>query len=131
MPAVLLMFKALGDAKGRSKPAADKFHKDLKAELGQGGKGKQPPQEGLANPNFVGLLALLKQHGAGGAFGKHNVGEGDEVAFTAGEFSGKGCVTSAGEHGATVEDSTSREHRVHWHEITGHKPVKKPKAKDE
>ncbi len=84
----------------------------------------------LDHPNFVGLLALLQQFNGCGQFGKHNVAEGDSVSFSAGEFSGSGAVTAAGEHGATVTDKTAREHRIHWHEVTGHKPAAGKKDSD-
>lgn len=105
------------------KEIADKFHKDLKAELGQ--DGEAPPQVDLSHPNFVGLLSLLKEYKGGGQFGAHNVAEGDDVAFAAGEFKGSGKVAAVGKHGVTVQDASSREHRVHWHEVTGHKPAAK------
>jgi hypothetical protein len=58
-------------------------------------------------------------HGSVHGYGTHNIEHGDTVHFQAGEFKGSGRVVAAGEHGATVHDSTGREHRVHWHEVTG------------
>lgn len=86
----------------------------------------------LAHPNFVGLLALLKDFKAGGNFGPNNVAEGDQLAFSAGEFKGAGIVSARGKRGAVVKDKTDREHRIHWHEVTGHQPAAngKKKAKD-
>lgn len=116
-----MMFKAL------PKPGAKKPGGPLTNE------GTKPAEKAapvdLANPNFVGLLSLLKTCAAGGEFGAHNVAEGDKVAFSAGEFSGSGEVAAAGEHGPTVKDGTGREHRVHWHEVTGHEPGKKKEKK--
>lgn len=58
---------------------------------------------------------------AGGAqYGPHNVEPGHHIAFAAGEFKGAGKVTASGEDGCTAKDKTGREHRVHWHEVTGH-----------
>jgi len=121
---MMLMFKALPTPSAKKK-AADDFHKNLKAQLGQDKPAAKQPQVDLSHPNFVGLLALLKTCAAGGEFGPHNVSEGDNVAFTAGAFNGSGEVSAAGEHGATVADDTGREHRVHWHEVTAHTPGKK------
>jgi hypothetical protein len=58
--------------------------------------------------------------GLGEGYGPHNVEEGHHVAFTAGSFKGRGRVCAAGDDGCTVSDETGREHRVHWHEVTGH-----------
>jgi hypothetical protein len=115
---MMLIFKALP---ARAKPVKN-------AEPSAKPSGKDAPQQfDLAHPNFVGLLSLLKTCAAGGEFGKHNVAEGDTVAFTAGAFDGSGQVMAAGEHGATVQDETGREHRIHWHEVNGHEPGKKAK----
>ncbi|MCE3605753.1 hypothetical protein LXA47_19395 [Massilia sp. P8910] len=82
------------------------------------------PVADLESPDFRGLLALIKKFKGGAEFGAHNVQEGDQIAFSAGQFDGTGKVLASGEHGATVADGASREHRVHWHEVTGHKPGK-------
>lgn len=80
---------------------------------------------------------------AGGAqYGAHNVEPGHHIAFQAGDFKGAGKVTAVGEDGATAQDQKGRDHRIHWHEITGHndaaadagakptaKPATKPKPK--
>lgn len=59
--------------------------------------------------------------GDGGAkFGQHNVEAGHHVAFQAGEFKGAGKVSATGADGCTVSDGTGREHRIGWHEVTGH-----------
>jgi hypothetical protein len=42
---------------------------------------------------------------------------GSDVSFKAGDFAGKGKVVSSGPQGATVRDSTGRDHQVHWGEI--------------
>jgi hypothetical protein len=91
---------------------------------------KAEPKLGeLGNPSFVALLSLLQQHDASCQFGQHNVEPGHHVAFEAGAFQGAGEVTATGEHGATVKDTSGREHRVHWHEVTGRNDGGK-KAKD-
>jgi hypothetical protein len=118
-----MLFKALPKPGDKKKPAAKA------APSAKPTSKPDPKQVDLASPNFVGLLALLKQCAAGGEFGKHNVGEGDTVAFNAGAFAGSGEVIAAGEHGPTVKDDTGREHRVHWHEVTGHQPGKKKEGK--
>ena len=118
---MMMLFKALPAPKAKAAPA------EPKAKPAKEPAKADPKQADLANPNFVGLLSLLKTCAAGGEFGKHNVGEGDTVAFSAGAFDGSGEVTAAGEHGPTVKDATGREHRVHWHEVTGHTPGKKAK----
>jgi predicted ABC-type ATPase len=69
-------------------------------------------------------------HGSAHGYGTHNIEHGDTVHFQAGEFKGSGRVVAAGEHGATVHDSTGREHRVHWHEVTGFKPKEGTKKPD-
>lgn len=86
--------------------------------------------EGVSMAAYAQLLALLQGMNAGGKFGKHNVNPDDDIAFSAGEFKGSGKVIATGEHGATVSDGSGREHRVHWHEVTGHKPGGKEKASD-
>jgi hypothetical protein len=85
--------------------------------------------------HFSGLLGLLSEHKAGGNFGPDVVDVDHHVAFKAGDFTGSGKVTATGRDGLCVTDSSQREHRVHWREVTGHfapekdEPVK-PKAKD-
>lgn len=69
---------------------------------------------------FSDLHALLHEQRGTGEFGDHNVKVGHHVAFKAGAYSGAGKVTAAGKDGLHVEDSSKREHRVHWHEVTGH-----------
>lgn len=135
----LLLLKAQGKGGGKRAPATssddpkDFLKNDLADLLAKpAAKAAAKPAaaaKGLANQNFVALLALLKEHGAGAKFGPHNVSPGDEIAFSAGEFAGSGLVSAAGEHGATVADKTDREHRVHWHEVTGHKPAAGSKGK--
>lgn len=83
---------------------------------------------------FAGLLAVLAEHNPKCDFGPHNVEKGHTVAFKAGSFVGSGKVESVGKHGVTVSDDDARDHRVHWHEVTGHvgkekdKPAKKEKG---
>lgn len=82
-------------------------------------KGKEPesaPDIG----HFHDLLWLLASHKAGGDFGPKTVEAGHHVAFKAGDFSGSGKVTATGRDGLCVTDSSRREHRVHWREVTGH-----------
>lgn len=62
--------------------------------------------------------------GAAEGYGTHNLQSGDGVSFKMGDVAGNGKVASTGEHGATVKDGSGRMHRVHWHEITDHKPAK-------
>lgn len=78
--------------------------------------------------NFADLLGLLSTHKAGGNFGPETVEAGHHVAFKAGDFSGSGKVTSTGRDGLCVTDSSSREHRVHWREVTGHFAPEKESA---
>jgi len=150
-----MIMKALPKGEPAKKPAEKPFksedHKDhLRADLADlmaekkpapkpAAKPKDKPAEpappakpDLAQPQFVDLLALLKEYKAGGQFGPGSVAEGDSIAFKAGEYSGSGQVLAAGAHGVTVQDKTAREHRIHWHEVTGHEPGKggKKKAKD-
>lgn len=129
----LVLFKALKKpgTKGLSKPGdPDKSQPKEKATT----KAPAKPGSGAApgdNPSFVGLLAVLQERGIGQqSFGPHNVDVGHEAEFSAGEFKGRGEVTATGEHGATVKDSTGREHRVHWPEITGAQPGANGKGKD-
>jgi hypothetical protein len=51
-------------------------------------------------------------------YGHHNVEEGDSLKFKAGDFAGGGKVKSVGQDGATVTDSSGRDHNVHWNEVT-------------
>lgn len=69
---------------------------------------------------FADLHSLLHEQRGTGEFGDHNVKVGHHVAFKAGSYSGAGKVTASGKDGLHVEDSSKREHRVHWHEVTGH-----------
>lgn len=124
---MMMMFKAMRTPAKAAQPSAKPAEPAKAAPVST--PEENAPQVDLANPNFVGLLALLKTCAAGGEFGAHNVAEGDNVAFNAGAFNGSGEVAAAGEHGPTVKDETGREHRVHWHEVTAHTPGKK-KAKD-
>lgn len=70
---------------------------------------------------------------AAGKYGTHDIQPGSKVKFKAGEHAGAGKVTAVGKDGATVEDSTGREHSIMHHEITHHEPgegVKKPEIKN-
>lgn len=61
--------------------------------------------------------------------GPHNVKPGEHVHFVAGAFAGKGEVTAAGKDGAHVKDGQGREHKIHWHEVTGkHDPTAAPQG---
>lgn len=67
---------------------------------------------------------------AGPGYGKHNVGAGTVVHFKAGDFEGKGeVVGEPGEHGAHVKDSSGRQHKVLWSEVSGHEVPKTGEAK--
>lgn len=78
---------------------------------------------------FAGLLALVAEHNAAGEFGPDSVEEGHHVTFKAGAFVGSGKVATTGEDGLTVTDPDGRDHRVHWHEVTGHRTSKGGNAK--
>lgn len=75
---------------------------------------------------FKDLLARLAEHNPGGAKNEQTVKKGHHVSFKAGSFTGEGKVKSTGKDGLTCEDDCGREHRVHWHEVTGHQ-TEKPK----
>jgi len=79
--------------------------------------------------HFADLLGMLAEHRSGGDFGPHNVEAGHHVAFKAGALAGTGEVAATGRDGLTVRDSTNREHRVHWREVTGHFAPEKRKGK--
>ena len=74
---------------------------------------------------FAGVLAMLAEHRPGAQFGPHNVEKGAQVAFRAGTFVGAGKAVAVGKDGLTVQDDEARDHRVHWHEVTGHAGAKK------
>ncbi|MGF6641755.1 hypothetical protein [Paraburkholderia sp. MM6662-R1] len=78
---------------------------------------------------FAGLLAMLAAHNPESKFGPHNVEKGHTVAFKAGSFVGAGKVAATGRDGLTVQDDDARDHRVHWHEVTGHVDTKKGRKK--
>jgi hypothetical protein len=83
-------------------------------------KGKEPKVTAPDIGYFHDLLGLLASHKAGGDFGPDSVEVDHHVAFKAGDFAGSGKVTSTGRDGLCVTDSSRREHRVHWREVTGH-----------
>lgn len=68
------------------------------------------------------------KRGSKAGYGTHNLQAGDKVSFAMGDVSGKGKIVATGKHGATVVDGKGRQHRVHWHEISGHEaaPGKDP-----
>jgi hypothetical protein len=78
--------------------------------------------------HYAGLLGILSDHKPESKFGPDTVQKGHKVAFKAGTFVGGGKVSSTGKDGLTVQDDDAREHRVHWHEVTGHHDGKTPKA---
>jgi hypothetical protein len=88
---------------------------------------KKPEGEPTKGP-FRDLLARLAEHNPGGAKNEQTVKKGHHVSFKAGSFCGEGKVKSTGADGVVCEDESGRDHRVHWHEITGHQ-TEKPKKK--
>lgn len=97
---------------------------DADSEGKKQGGGKSPD-----TARFAGLLAMLAEHRPGAQFGPHNVEKGAQVAFRAGTFVGAGKAVAVGKDGLTVQDDEARDHRVHWHEVTGHSGAQK-KDKD-
>lgn len=72
--------------------------------------------------------------GAEAGYGTHNLGPGDKITFKAGDFEGSGTIVGKpGAGGAHVKDSSGREHKVRWAEITGHDKngTDKPEVKHE
>lgn len=127
---VVLFFKA---ARAKARPLDEDVERDEDVVDGDEGVGGEPAGDGRERgapadgvPDKEGVddnrpSGGDEQPGAlGDGFGPHNVEEGHHVAFTAGAFKGRGKVAAAGEDGCTVCDETGREHRVHWHEVTGH-----------
>lgn len=78
---------------------------------------------------FAELLAILAQHNPAGDHSEKTVKKGHHVTFKAGSFVGSGKVKSTGADGMTCEDDDGRDHRVHWHEVTGHMAEKPKNAK--
>lgn len=120
MKPIPMFFKAVTPAKPKPEPVKE-------AEQPAGDQPSAGGSDIVAHEpdmgHFSELLSLLSERGAGGGdFGAHNVGVGHHVAFAAGSFSGAGKVSAVGRDGVHVTDSTNREHRVHWREITGHYP---------
>lgn len=91
-----------------------------KAESDKGTKAEEANSQDINY--FADLHALLNEHRGSGDFGQHNVKNGHHIAFKAGKFVGSGKVTATGQDGVHVRDSENREHRIHWHEVTGHYP---------
>ena len=92
-------------------------------------KGAEPKETIPDIGHFHDLLGLLTSHKAGGDFGPDSVEVDHHVAFKAGDCTGSGKVTSTGRDGLCVTDSSRRDHRVHWREVTGHfAPEKQEKA---
>jgi hypothetical protein len=89
-------------------------------------KKKPAPKGEPTKGPFKDLLARLAEHNLGGAKNETTVKKGHHISFKAGDFCGEGKVTSTGKDGCTCQDSTGRDHRVHWHEVTGHQ-TEKPK----
>lgn len=90
---------------------------------------KSPDGEPKKGP-FKDLLARLAEHNPSGVKNEQTVKNGHHVTFKAGSFTGEGKVKATGKDGLTCEDDCGRDHRVHWHEITGHsekKPTKNAK----
>lgn len=95
---------------------------------------KDPDDADAETPDtgkFAGLLAMLAAHNPENKFGPHNVEKGHTVAFKAGAFVGAGKVAATGKDGLTVQDDDARDHRVHWHEVTGCAGSKKGGTKKE
>ena len=86
---------------------------------------KKPKTEPTKGP-FKDLLARLAEHNPGGAKNEQTVKKGHHVSFKAGAFCGEGKVTATGKDGCNVQDESGRDHRIHWHEVTGHQ-TEKPK----
>ena len=123
MPAVLLFGEAEIFAKAiKNRPGLSL--QDVTDKAGRRSKRwKKTAQESPA--------ADREKRGSGEGYGTHNIEVGDSVSFKMGELAGEGTVVAAGRDGATVEDASGREHRVHWREIAGHKPkggAERPKA---
>ncbi len=79
-----------------------------------GGKGTDATDPG------AGAAADTGEGGGEAKFGPHNVKPGHHIAFQAGDFKGAGKVGACGADGCTASDSKGREHRIGWHEVTGH-----------
>lgn len=95
------------------------------------GAKRQHHPDGESNGRSAGKSGDDDRRGSGEGYGTHNLQSGDSVSFKMGEISGHGDITATGKHGATVKDSSGREHQVHWHEISGHKSAegtKKPEV---
>lgn len=88
-------------------------------------KPKDEPKKGP----FADLLAILAQHNPAGDHSEKTVKKGHHVTFKAGDFTGSGKVKSTGKDGLNCEDESGRDHRVHWHEVTGHMTEKPKNAK--
>lgn len=122
-----LFFKSIqtsGGALKSAKPASEKPAKQEPSAKGQGSAAAPAKLD-----HFAELLGMLAEHRSGGDFGPHNVEAGHHVAFKAGALAGSGQVAATGRDGLTVRDSTNREHRVHWREVTGHFAPEKRKGK--
>ncbi len=132
------------DDPGAPAPAQAAAPADAGDGNGGDGAGATPAAAGASDTGLAGLLKLLQDvpdDGAGAApgagdepaaeFGPESIGEGDHVAFHAGEFKGAGKVHAVGEDGVTVADGAGRKHQVHWHEIKGKHGDKAAKGKKE
>lgn len=104
---IALLIKSVTAPARKSKPAAKPAEAQPSAAAEHAGK-------------YAGLLAVLADHNPESKFGPDTVEPGHDVTFKAGTFIGAGKVSAVGKHGVTVEDEDARQHRIHWHEITGH-----------
>lgn len=78
--------------------------------------------------------AAPPEAGAKAGYGTHNLGPGDKVQFAAGDFKGAGVIIGKpGVAGFHAKDSSGRDHRVRWSEVTGHDKngTEKPPVKHE
>lgn len=117
LPAVLLfggdVMKAIKNGPGLSlQPVTDKSGRQTKRWMRTS---KPVPKERQHAPADT---------GARRGYGTHNLSIGGQVSFKMGTLAGDGKIVGMhGDDGAHVEDSAGRQHKVLWHEITGHKPA--------
>jgi hypothetical protein len=78
---------------------------------------------------FADLMARVAEHNPHGDHSEKTVKKGHHVTFKAGSFEGSGKVKTTGKDGLTCEDDAGRDHRIHWHEVTGHTTEKPKNAK--
>lgn len=68
--------------------------------------------------------------GAANGYGTHNLEPGESISFKMGDFKGRGKIVATGHDGATIEDSSGRQHKVPWAEVTGHEAAPGTKKPD-